>query len=103
MKKTDKEINARSRNMAAIRGKDTKPEIKVRKLLHSMASDIDFIERNYQDYQILFYQDIKQSSLSMVVSSTDIMDVNLLLPLKPGKIFGNASLKRILKEIKIIK
>ena len=36
MKKTDKEINARSRNMAAIKGKDTKPEIKVRKLLHSM-------------------------------------------------------------------
>ena len=36
MKKTDKEINARSRNMAAIRGKDTKPEIKVRKLLLSM-------------------------------------------------------------------
>ena len=36
----------------------------------------------------------------MVVSGTDIMDVNLLLPLKPGKVFGNASLKKNIERDK---
>ena len=63
-----KVIEQRSRNMSAIKSKNTKPEISVRKLYIQWDIDSDCMEKIYLVLLILFCQNIKLLSLSTDVS-----------------------------------
>ena len=85
----------RSRNMSAIKSKNTKPEIKVRKFYILWDIDSDFIQKIYRGLQISFSQNIKLLSLSTDVSGIGMRIASMPLHQKQGRNSGTKNSKKI--------
>ena len=68
----------RSKNMAAIKGKNTKPEMLVRKFLHAQGFRYRLHVKTCRESLILFCQNTKQSFLYMAVFGMDTKTANIL-------------------------
>lgn len=67
----------RSRNMSAIRSKNTRPEIYFRKLLFSEGYRYRLNSKQVPGHPDIYLKNIIQRFLYMAVSGTDMMDVNM--------------------------
>lgn len=73
----------RSYNMSRIKGKNTKPEMLVRKFLHAHGFRYRLHVKDCRESLILYCRSIRQSFLCMAVSGMDMKAVNIMLYLKP--------------------
>lgn len=73
----------RSKNMSAIRSKDTRPEVYLRKLLFAQGVRYRIASKIYRGIQIYFSVNIIQLSSFTVVSGTAIRVVNTLTRQNP--------------------
>ena len=85
----------RSRNMSAIKSKNTKPEIKVRKVLHSMGYRFRLHSKDLPGLLILSSQNIKLLSLSTDVSGIGMRIASMLPLQKQGRNSGTKNSKKI--------
>lgn len=67
----------RSRNMAAIRSRDTKPEVYLRKLLFSKGYRYRIADKQFRDIPTYFCVSTIRQFLCMAVSGTDIRIANM--------------------------
>ena len=90
----------RSRNMSAIKSKNTKPEIKVRKVLHSMGYRFRLHSKNLPGSPDIVLQNIKLLSLCMDVSGIGIRIASMLPLQKQDRNSGTKNSMKISIEIR---
>ena len=94
-----KSSEERSKNMAAIRSRDTRPEIYFRKLLFAQGYRYSLNSNKIMGHPDIYLRKYNTAILFTDVSGTDILIVHMHICQKQEQIFGRKSLKQMLKGI----